>query len=170
MNLIKELNELCVHDDEEVTTDLVNLTENCSLIMEADEKKVAHTASSFLTHFADSVKQNTLGNISSAAVKNKFGVFAVLHLILHAAKPQTLEKPSIKKYLHNDPDLTSGESSEAEKTILHALSKLHHGEMTGPKCKQHYIEMYSDDPSKFHKEIMALKRKYSKIVKYTEKE
>lgn len=170
MDLIKELNESTIRDDEEVVTDLVNLSENCSLLLEADEKKVAHTASTFLSHFADGIKHHTLGNISSATVKNKFGILAVLHLILHATKPQTLDKTSIKKYLHNDPDLTSGESTAAERTILNALSKLQHGEMTGPKCKQHYIDMYNDSPDKLHKEVMALKRKYSKIVKYTEKE
>lgn len=170
MNLIKELNESYIHELEEVTNDLVNLSENCLLILEADEKKVAHTASSFLSHFADGIKHHSLGNMSSAAVKNKFGILAVLHLMLHSAKPQTLEKPSIKKYLHNDPDLTSSESSSAEKTILGALSKLQHGELTGAKCKQHYLDMFSDDPDKLYKEVMALKRKYSKIVKYTEKE
>lgn len=170
MNLIKELNELCIHDLEEVTNDLVNLTENCMNILEADEKHVAHTASSFLSHFADGVKHHTLGNVSATATKNKFGILAVLHLILHAAKPQKLDTPTIKKYLHNDPGLTSSESSSAERTILSALSKLQHGDLTGAKCKQHYLDMYNEDPDKLHKEVMTLKRKYSKIVKYTEKE
>lgn len=168
MNIIRELNEALLNEASEFNEDLINFTENCHFVLEADDKKVAHTAANFLTNLAAHVKQGSLGNISSAATKNKFGILAVLHLLPHAAKPKTLDKPSVKRYLGNDPATTPAESSGAEHAILSALSKLHHGEMTGPKCKEHYIALYKEDPNKLHKEIMTLKRKYSKIVKHQE--
>lgn len=168
MITIRELNESLLNEISEFNEELITFNENCHFILEADEKHVAHTAASFLSNLATHVKQGTVGNITSAATKNKFGILAVLHLLPRSTKPKTLEKPSVKRYLGNDPAATPADVSSAERSILASLSKLHHGELTGLKCKDHYIALYNDDPKKLHKEIMTLKRKYSKIVKYQE--
>jgi hypothetical protein len=166
MITIRELNESLLNDISEFNEELMTFNENCHFILEADEKHVAHTAASFLTNLATHVKQGTLGSATSTATKNKLGILAVLHLLPMSEKPKTLDKLSVKRFLGNDPATTPAEVSGAEKTILASLSKLHHGEMTGPKCKDHYINLYKEDPTKLHKDIMALKRKYSKIVKH----
>jgi hypothetical protein len=170
MITIRELNESLLNDISEFNDELITFNENCHFILEADEKHVAQTAASFLSNLAVHVKQGTVGNPTSAATKSKFGILAVLHLLPVSAKPKELDKLSIKRFLGNDPDTTAAEVSNAEKSILASLSKLHHGELTGPKCKDHYISLYKEDPDKLHKEILTLKRKYSKIVKYQEEE
>lgn len=165
MNMIRELNESLLNEISDFNEELITFTENCHFILEADDKSVAHTAAAFLTHLATQVKQGTVGNIASAAAKNKFGILAVLHLLPHSEKPKAVDKLSVKRYLGNDPQTTPAEASGAERAILASLSKLHHGELTGPKCKEHYINLYKENPNMLHKEIMTLKRKYSKIVK-----
>jgi hypothetical protein len=164
MNIIQELNESVTQEMRELTAEMVTYVENCEYVLEESITNVTDSALKFLNKFAEEIKGGKVGEPTSKPSAHKFGIFTVLSMLPNAAKVNTLDKVSIRKYLGNDPDMADENVPAIEKTLVNALAKLHtHDNVSGKAQKKHYMDLFASDPKKFHADVMALKKKYSKI-------
>lgn len=164
MELIKQLNEALELEVQELNEEVAAYVDNCIFILESSAHVTCDSAVCFLTHLAADVKAQSLHMDKKA--KHKFAILAALSLL---RKKQTIadptaDSPSLRKYMHSEPDTSTDDLDEVQKVLTRVLSKLksEHNE-SGTKYKEHLISLYSSAPDSLLDTIVKLKRRYQQM-------